>query len=124
MARLNVLLVGAGSMGSLHARVTAQSEHCVLHTVVDPLADLGQDLATRLGAAPNLADDLVVFAHPVNEFGETDYELPGQYFVVPGGPLTGVRTLPSFLPAGSLLAPPVDLAARPVSGTSTPKRLG
>lgn len=51
MARLNVLLVGAGSMGSLHARVTAQSEHCVLHTVVDPLADLGQDLATRLGAA-------------------------------------------------------------------------
>lgn len=45
-----VLLVGAGSMGSLHARVTAQHPQAVLDTVVDTRADVGQVLADRFGA--------------------------------------------------------------------------
>ncbi|UZN01928.1 Gfo/Idh/MocA family protein [Cellulomonas sp. S1-8] len=50
-APLAVLLVGAGSMGSLHARVTSQNEGTRLVTVVDPRAEIGAALAERLGAS-------------------------------------------------------------------------
>lgn len=51
-----ILLVGAGSMGSFHARVTAQNESCELATIVDPLPEAGRALAERYGArwAPEL----------------------------------------------------------------------
>ncbi|HEV2640974.1 MAG TPA: Gfo/Idh/MocA family oxidoreductase [Actinocrinis sp.] len=47
---LRLLLVGAGSMGSLHARVIAQSGDCVLAGVVDPDEPAGRALAERHGA--------------------------------------------------------------------------
>jgi predicted dehydrogenase len=67
---LRLLLVGAGSMGSLHARVIAQSAECVLATVVDPDETAGRALAERHGATwtPQLDSlagaDAVVLAAP------------------------------------------------------------
>ncbi|WP_157005789.1 Gfo/Idh/MocA family protein [Agromyces laixinhei] len=63
-----ILLVGAGSMGSLHARVIAQSPLATLARVVDGREDVGTGLAERYGAswAPELGDlsdvDAVVIA--------------------------------------------------------------
>src|SRR2546429_5457807 len=44
---LRIALVGAGSMGSLHARVVSQSERASLHAVIEPNADTGKGLAER-----------------------------------------------------------------------------
>ncbi len=69
-ARPDVVLVGTGSMGSLHARVLAQSDRCNLVRVVDPDAGAGQKIATLYGAQwsaelDTLADaDAVVVAAP------------------------------------------------------------
>lgn len=46
---LRILLVGAGSMGSLHARVISQSAACELVGVVDPDETAGRALAERHG---------------------------------------------------------------------------
>lgn len=48
-ARPRIALVGAGVMGSLHARVLAQSEECELALVVDPREEGGRALADRFG---------------------------------------------------------------------------
>lgn len=50
VAAPRILLVGAGAMGSLHARVTAQHPGAELVTVVDPRPEVGQALADRFGA--------------------------------------------------------------------------
>lgn len=50
MSNPRILLVGAGSMGSLHARVIAQSPIAELATVVDPRQDVGGAIAERFGA--------------------------------------------------------------------------
>ena len=50
-AVLRIALVGAGSMGSLHARVISQSERADLAYVVDPNADVGTALAERYGTS-------------------------------------------------------------------------
>jgi predicted dehydrogenase len=63
-----IMLIGAGSMGSLHARVIAQSSKTTLATVVDSREDVGRALADRYGATwvPELGDlahvDAVVIA--------------------------------------------------------------
>lgn len=68
--RIQIALVGAGSMGSLHARVIAQSQDADLACVVDPHRPAGEPLAERFRArwAPDLADpaafDAVVLATP------------------------------------------------------------
>jgi predicted dehydrogenase len=51
-----ILLVGAGSMGSLHARVISQSPSADLAMIVDPRPDVGSAVADRYGAtwAPSL----------------------------------------------------------------------
>ena len=56
MAAPRILLVGAGSMGSLHARVISQSSQAELAMIVDPREDVGSQLAERFGAgwAPSL----------------------------------------------------------------------
>ena len=76
MANLpRILLVGAGSMGSFHARVTAQNESCVLQTIVDPRPEVGQALAERYGAtwAPELTSledvDAVIVAAATEAHG-------------------------------------------------------
>ncbi|AWB95900.1 gfo/Idh/MocA family oxidoreductase [Agromyces badenianii] len=53
-----IALVGAGNMGSHHARVIAQSEAATLSVLVDPREDVGSALAARFGAtwAPELPD--------------------------------------------------------------------
>jgi predicted dehydrogenase len=75
-----VLLVGAGSMGSLHARVTAQHPDAVLETVVDPRPEVGQALADRFGAAwrPEIGSLAGVDAVIVAAATEAHYELATQ----------------------------------------------
>lgn len=69
-ARLRIALVGAGSMGSLHARVIAQSQQADLAIVVDTHRPAGEAVAERFGArwAPELGDprrfDAIVLATP------------------------------------------------------------
>ncbi|WP_394551202.1 Gfo/Idh/MocA family protein [Agromyces sp. MMS24-JH15] len=50
MSSPRIMLVGAGSMGSLHARVIAQSPIAELAVVVDGREDAGSALADRFGA--------------------------------------------------------------------------
>ncbi|MGO4691589.1 Gfo/Idh/MocA family protein [Glaciibacter sp. 2TAF33] len=50
MSNPRILLIGAGSMGSLHARVIFQSPLAELATVVDPRRDVGGVIAERFGA--------------------------------------------------------------------------
>jgi predicted dehydrogenase len=69
-ARLRVAVVGAGSMGSLHARVVAQAGEADLVAVVDPAEDAGCALADRLQTAwlPDVVDfsrfDAAIVASP------------------------------------------------------------
>lgn len=58
MSQPKLLLVGAGSMGSLHARVISQSSNAELAVIVDPRADEGGRVAEKYGAswAPELPD--------------------------------------------------------------------
>ncbi|WP_320068627.1 Gfo/Idh/MocA family oxidoreductase [Micromonospora sp. RTGN7] len=79
-APLRVALVGTGVMGSLHARVIAQSERCELARVVEPRRSVGLQAAERYGAdwAPDVDDlsgiDAVVIAAPT----EFHHDLAGQ----------------------------------------------
>ncbi|KAA2257095.1 Gfo/Idh/MocA family oxidoreductase [Solihabitans fulvus] len=67
-ARPKIALIGAGNMGSLHARVLTQSDRCDLTVLVEQREDVGQEIANRYGTtyAPSLdaiADvDAVVIA--------------------------------------------------------------
>lgn len=61
MTNPNILLIGAGNMGSLHARVIAQSPLAELAAIVDPRPDEGQALARKhdtrwLADVPDLTD--------------------------------------------------------------------
>ncbi len=58
MATARIVVVGAGSMGSLHARVTAQHPGATLVAVVDPRKEQGEALAERFGSTwrPELGD--------------------------------------------------------------------
>ncbi|MFF2028251.1 Gfo/Idh/MocA family protein, partial [Streptomyces sp. NPDC058171] len=47
--RPRIALVGSGKMGSLHARVLAQSPLCDLALLVEPREDHGRDVAARFG---------------------------------------------------------------------------
>lgn len=68
MSRLRIALVGAGTMGSHHARVIAQSDRADLALLVDPRKSVGGAVAERFGAdwapeLPSLHDiDAVVVA--------------------------------------------------------------
>lgn len=48
---IGIALIGAGSMGSLHARVISQSERCQLAVVIDSNEVVGRALAERYGAS-------------------------------------------------------------------------
>jgi len=48
-AQLRIALIGAGSMGSLHARVLFQSRRCDLVRIVDPVPETGKAVADRWG---------------------------------------------------------------------------
>lgn len=67
-AKHRVLLVGAGSMGTNHARVIAQSSRAELSMLVDPRQSVGSTIAERHGAkwSPEIPDlseiDIVVVA--------------------------------------------------------------
>ncbi|MFM8304723.1 MAG: Gfo/Idh/MocA family protein [Actinomycetota bacterium] len=69
-SRTRIALIGAGTMGSLHARVIAQSPEADLACVVDPHRPAGEALADRFRAewAPELDDparfDAIVLAAP------------------------------------------------------------
>lgn len=70
MSKPNILLVGAGVMGSYHARVIAQSERANLSAIVDLRQEVGSTLAEKYGAQwlpelPNLDRyDAVIVAAP------------------------------------------------------------
>jgi predicted dehydrogenase len=71
-APVRIALIGAGSMGSYHARVITQSPDTELACIVDPRQDAGQLLAERFGSrwVPELDDldpfDAVVVASPTD----------------------------------------------------------
>ncbi|MEH0974165.1 Gfo/Idh/MocA family oxidoreductase [Micromonospora sp. CPCC 205546] len=79
-AKLRFALVGTGVMGSLHARVIAQSDRAELARVIEPRRSVGQQIAERYGAgwapdADDLSDvDAVVIAAPT----EFHHGLAGQ----------------------------------------------
>ncbi|TYL52512.1 Gfo/Idh/MocA family oxidoreductase [Agromyces mariniharenae] len=72
-----ILLVGAGSMGSLHARVIAQSASATLARVVDGREDAGRALAERYDAdwSPELGDLSDVDAVVIAASTEAHYDL-------------------------------------------------
>ncbi len=76
-ARKNVLLVGAGNMGTNHARVIFESDRAKLVTLVEPREKVGRHIADRFDAvwSPDLVDlsglDAVVIAAAT----EAHYEL-------------------------------------------------
>ncbi|MCW3841322.1 Gfo/Idh/MocA family oxidoreductase [Micromonospora yasonensis] len=69
-APVRFALVGTGAMGSLHARVIAQSPRAELALVIEPREEVGREIADRYGAAwaSDLSDlsgvDAVVIAAP------------------------------------------------------------
>lgn len=72
---LRVGLIGAGSMGSLHARVVAQTEQTELAWVADPDQRVGQVVAARFGSTwspePELGCvDAVIIAAPTEHHRE------------------------------------------------------
>lgn len=76
-APVRVTLVGAGSMGSLHARVIAQSDRAELAFVVDSRREVGERVATQYGAgwAPDLERALGVDAVVVAAATESHHRL-------------------------------------------------
>lgn len=72
-----ILLVGAGTMGSLHARVIAQSASTTLARVVEGREDTGRALADRYGAewSPELGDLSDVDAVVIAASTEAHYDL-------------------------------------------------
>lgn len=72
-----VLLVGAGNMGTNHARVIAQSPRSQLVTLVDPRKSVGTHLAERFGASwePELPDLSNVDAVIIAAATEAHFEL-------------------------------------------------
>lgn len=72
-----ILLVGAGAMGSLHARVIAQSPSTTLARVVDGREDVGRALAERYDAewSPELGDLSDVDAVVIAASTEAHYDL-------------------------------------------------
>lgn len=76
-ARKRVVLVGAGNMGSHHARVISQSDRAELSVLVDPREDIGRKVAERYGAAwaPELPDLTDVDAVVVAAATEAHYDL-------------------------------------------------
>jgi predicted dehydrogenase len=78
-ARQRIALVGAGAMGSLHARVVSQSRRCELVRVVDPAPETGQTVADRWGVEWTPQFDLsAVDAVVVASATETHYDVARQ----------------------------------------------
>ncbi|GLZ40631.1 Gfo/Idh/MocA family oxidoreductase [Actinokineospora sp. NBRC 105648] len=79
-----IALVGVGSMGSLHARVIAQSPDCELAVLVDPREEIGTAVAERFGTRwrPELGDlsdvDAVVVAAATEAHHELALQVLGQ----------------------------------------------
>ena len=82
--RKQIILVGAGSMGSHHARVISQSESADLAVLVDPREDVGRAVAERFGATwrrelPDLDSyDAVVIAAATEAHYELAVQVLGQ----------------------------------------------
>jgi predicted dehydrogenase len=76
-ARPRIALVGAGTMGSLHARVLAQSARCELAMVVDQQPHHGQTVAQRYGVtwSPEFTDLSGIDAVVIAAATEAHYEL-------------------------------------------------
>ncbi|MFD4423051.1 Gfo/Idh/MocA family protein [Agromyces sp. NPDC058484] len=76
-APVRVALIGAGTMGSHHARVIAQSPRAELALLVDPRQAVGTEVAERFGAewAPELPDLAEIDAVVVAAATEAHYEL-------------------------------------------------
>jgi predicted dehydrogenase len=57
-SELKVVLVGAGNMGTNHARVISSASNAQLTTIVDPREHIGLEIADRFGStwAPELPD--------------------------------------------------------------------
>jgi predicted dehydrogenase len=72
-ARPRLAVLGAGVMGSYHARVIAHSERCELVRVIDPNSDVGRPLAERFGAQWRPEVDRLDDVHAVVVAAPTQY---------------------------------------------------
>jgi predicted dehydrogenase len=72
-----IAVIGVGTMGSLHARVAAQSERCELALIIDPREDVGRAAADKYEAAwsPEMGDLAGVDAVVLASSTETHYGL-------------------------------------------------
>ncbi len=72
MGKLRIGLIGAGSMGSLHARVISQSARAELSWVAEPRKAVGEDVASRFSsrwvAEPDFSSVDAVFVAAATEF--------------------------------------------------------
>ncbi len=108
-SKLRIGLVGAGSMGALHARVIAGHDACELSWVADPAIESAESLVARFGgvalAEPDLAKlDAVVVASPT----ETHYSVAREILEA-GMPLLLEKPVTDNLGTSQSL---VDLATR------------
>jgi predicted dehydrogenase len=80
MTRHRVLLIGAGNMGSHHARVISQSPRTELAVLVDPRKSVGTAVAERFGASwlPELPSLDQIDAVVIAAATEAHYELAMQ----------------------------------------------
>src|SRR5581483_9436883 len=75
-AAVRVALVGAGSMGSLHARVISQSARAELVHVVEPDESVGTTVAERFGASWRPALDGISDVDAVVVAAATEFHHP------------------------------------------------
>ncbi len=72
MTPVRIGLIGAGSMGSLHARVISQSDRAELAWVADPNREVGEEIAGRFGSSwvegPDFASVDAVFVAAATQF--------------------------------------------------------
>jgi predicted dehydrogenase len=109
-ARPRVAVVGAGVMGSFHARVIAQSPRCDLAGIVDPCRVTGERLAQRYGTGwrPEVDGfddvDAVVVATPTDTHADLTTQVLNS-----GVPVLVEKPLTADLATNQML---VDLAER------------
>ncbi|GAA4487432.1 Gfo/Idh/MocA family oxidoreductase [Rhodococcus olei] len=79
-AQPRIALIGSGQMGSLHARVIAQSPHCELAMLVEPREEQGRAVAERFGTAwaPDFDDLDGIDAVVVAAATPAHYEVAGR----------------------------------------------
>ncbi len=111
-----IALVGSGQMGSLHARVIAQSPLCELALLVEPREEQGRAVAGRFGTAwaPDFDDLAGIDAVVVAAATPAHYEVAGRVLDL-GTPLLVEKPLAATYEQSSELVSRAERAAVPLA---------